>query len=393
LTSEEPTIPSPAVSPSQPNRRRLRTLWKFAAVFAALGVSTSLALLVAEGAVRLVAPQQLIQIRPDLWQPADTLGYVRRPNAAVRINTGERTVSIVSDAQGYRVGANAEQPAPTKVLLLGDSFMEALQVEHEQTMAHQLEVELTKRLGRPVSVRNAGVTGWNPNHYLLRARQLMERDTFALVLVAIFVGNDAVTYRFDRVPPRASEVRKHLRWPKRLSRSELVDALLAPMNDALEVRSHLFILAKNQLSTARMRLGLTHDYLPVEYQRSEASSPRWRNTAEIARDLERAGAAHRTPVLFVLVPERFQVYPDDFQRYLRGFGIDSSSVDVDQPSRLLARAFRAQNLRVVDALAPMRAAAAGAERLYGKVDQHLSPAGHRALTDVVWPEIIALMRR
>src|SRR5687767_349911 len=97
-----------------------------------LAVSCFVALLLAEGAVRMAAPQQLIQIRPDLWQPADTVGWLRRPNAKVRINTGERSVNVFSDAEGYRVGADGRRDAPTRVLLLGDSFMEALQVEHEQ---------------------------------------------------------------------------------------------------------------------------------------------------------------------------------------------------------------------------------------------------------------------
>jgi hypothetical protein len=170
--------------------------------------------------------------------------------------------------------------------------------------------------------------------------------------------------------------------------------VLGPVNDALEVRSHLYILAKNQLSTLRMRLGMTHDYLPVEYQRSEAASPRWSTTAAIASDLHRAAAERGVPTLFVLVPERFQVYPDDFQRYLRGFGIDSTLVDVDQPTRLLRTAFAGEKLRVIDALPGMRAIAdTSRERLYGSVDQHLSPAGHRALASVVLPELLAAMRR
>jgi len=359
-----------------------------------LALSCLIAILVAEFAVRLAAPQQLIQIRPDLWQPVDSLGWVRRPNANLRINTGERTVRILSDAEGYRIGEAGRRDAATRVLLIGDSFIEALQVDHEQSIAHLLEKGLADSLDRAVVVRNAGINGWNPNHYLIRTRQLLAREPFALAVIAIFVGNDAVPYRFDRIAPRAPVARHQFRLPRRAAWSEIVDALLAPVNDALEVRSHLYILAKNQLATVRMRLGMTADYLPLEYRHTEAESARWKNTAAIAKDLAKAARATNTPVLFVLIPERFQVYPDDFSRYIRGFGIDSTLVDVEQPTRLLYDAFRAESLLVVDALPSMRSTATSAsERLYGRVDQHLSPAGHEALARVVIPASVRLLKR
>lgn len=374
--------------------RRLRLRLALAALLV-LGISCIVALFLAEGVVRLAAPQQLIQIRPDLWEPVDSLGWNRRPNANLRINTGERTVTVMSDSAGFRVGRAGRRDAPTRILLLGDSFIEALQVDHEQSIAHLLERPLADSLGRPVVVRNAGINGWNPNHYLIRTRQALARETFALVIVAVFVGNDAVAYRFDQIEPRTPVERHEFRLPRQASWGELVDAFLAPINDALEVRSQLYVLLKNQLSTLRMRMGMTADYLPLEYQRAEAGSERWRNTARIAHDIERvAEAASGTPVLFVLIPERFQVYSDDFARYLRGFGIDSTAVDVEQPSRLLLEAFRAESLHVVDALPAMRrVAASSTERLYGRVDQHLSPAGHRAVTDIVLPPTLALLRR
>ncbi len=44
-------------------------------VNAALGIASLLITLLADEALtRIVAPQQLILIRPDIWQPADTVG-------------------------------------------------------------------------------------------------------------------------------------------------------------------------------------------------------------------------------------------------------------------------------------------------------------------------------
>jgi hypothetical protein len=174
-----------------------------------------------------------------------------------------------------------------RVLLIGDSFAEAIQVEYEQTYAHLIEQGLAKALGTDVVVRDAGASDWSPNNYLIRARQLLARDTFDLVVTTIFAGNDAINQRLDYFPPREPVRRHALRVPRALRWSEFVDALLAPVNDGLEKRSHLFVLLKNQFAGLRMRLGMTADYLPLEFRRAEATSPRWKVTAEVSRAASR----------------------------------------------------------------------------------------------------------
>ena len=360
---------------------------------ALLGVSLLVAFIIAEITVRLAMPQQLIQIRPDLWQPVDTLGWRRLPSANVAINTGERAVTVMSDSESFRIGKAGRKEAPTSVLLIGDSFVEALQVEYEQSTAHLLEEELSRTLGKPVVVRSDGVAGWSPNHYLIETRRQLARARYALVVVAVFVGNDAVPRRIDEFPRRAYVERKHFRLPRALSWSEFVNAFLGPINDGLETRSHFFILLKNQLANVRMKLGITADYFPVEYRRDEATSARWGVTAGLLRDIDRAAKARGVPTLFVLIPERFQVYADEFDRYITGFGIDSATVDVEQPTRLLRTAMQAESLRVIDALPQFREAMKTRPRLFGRVDQHLSPEGHVVLAAVVAPEAARLLKR
>ena len=382
MSTPAATVPAP-----KPRKRRFRRFLVNLAVLAASGL---VAVLVAEGMIRLVAPQQLILIRPELWQPADTVGWMHRPNASVRINTGERTVTVNTDAMGYRVGKDGRRDAPVRILLLGDSFMEALQVDHEQHFAHLLERELGTRLGKAVVVRNAGIVGWDPNHYLLRGRQLLARDTFDLVISAVFVGNDAVTERVDVVPRRSPAERKHFRVPRGLSWRELIGAFLAPGNDWLEEHSHLFILLKNQLQVVRMRMGLTAQYMPPQYLRSEEKAARWRITAELSRDLASAAAAKGVPTLFVLIPESFQVYESVFRDYVAGFGIDTATLDLNQPNRLLGAEFTAAGLRFVDVLPEFRAQA-GAQRLYGSVDTHFAPPAHELLAKLVAPRAESLL--
>lgn len=366
--------------------------WKRVVLFnlMLIAISFGFAAAVGEVAVRIVAPQQLIQLRPDLWQPADTVGYLRRPNLNASVNVGEGKVHLVTDKEGFRVGTAGRRNG-FPVLLLGDSFMEALQVEHEQSLAGLLEAALSAQTGSTIAVRNAGISGFAPAQYLARAKTLLPGDGYRLVVTAIYVGNDAQKMRVDYVPPRPETKRNEFRLRKALSRKELVDSGLRPINDMLEGRSHLFILLRNQLGTLRMKTGVSPLYFPQEFRKSEATSQRWSLTADIAREINEQAETHGARALFVLIPADFQVDKAKFNTYVAGFGIDTATVDLDQPTRLLKQEFEKRGLNVVDALPHFRQAQKADNLLYGKVDQHLSAAGHRELAKVVAPAAAALL--
>jgi hypothetical protein len=346
-----------------------------------------------EAAVRVLAPQQLVIKRPDIWRGVDTLGWAHRPNLRTTINTGERLVHVVTDSEGFRVGRAGGSAGRFHVLLLGDSFMEAFQVEYEQSLAGLLEARLPRRLGETVTVVNTGVGGWDPPQYFLQARSLLARRAFDLVLIALYVGNDVVQRRVTFYPARAPAEVHRLRLPRRLRWSEVVAALLYPINDFLVVRSHLFVFLKNRLHTTLTRLHLASVYFPDVLLRREAASSRWAVTADICRDIAALADRVGSPTLVVLVPTSYQVSSAAFGAFLREFRIAPDSVDLDQPSRLMRAALERRHLKVLDALPVFRAADRAARPLYGSVDSHLSPAGHDVLERFLEPAVGAALRR
>lgn len=348
--------------------------------------SVLIALMCAEAVVRVVAPQQLVLVRPDIWHGVDSVGWRFRPNLNTTVNWGERTVRLYTDSNGFRVGPNGPSHGPKKVLIIGDSFMAALQVEYDQSLAGLLEKDLH------VAVRNAGQAGWDPPQYDIAARTLLARDTFDLVLVSVYLGNDVVTERPARIPPRLPVTIQHLRMPHSLARAELVNALIRPANDWLEQHSHLFILLKTRLQGLVMKTGMSADYFPDELRKTTANTPRWDVTAGALADIAVAGQRRHIPTLFVLIPAPFQVDTATFTEFLQAFGVDATTVDLDQPERLIGDRLRARHLDVIDVLTPFRAANEGAPPLYGHVDRHLSPRGHQVLARLVEPRIQELLR-
>jgi hypothetical protein len=368
--------------------RRSARLFAFVLLVISVGFATGMA----EVAVRIAAPQQLIMLRPDLWEPADTVGWDRRPNVSAEINTGEGKVHLVTDAEGFRVRQTGRREG-IPVLLLGDSFMEALQVEYEQSLSGVLDDLLSKELGKPVAVRNAGINGWAPSQYLLKARALLPHNDYRMIVTAVYVGNDAPPIKVDYFPPRQRVERHTLRLPRNLSVGEFIDAGLRPVNDFFEVRSHLFILLRKQLETLRMKSGTSPTYFPNEFLKTEANAERWQIAADFCSQINELAKQKGIPALFVLIPSDFQVDPEKFNQYVRGFAIDTTAVDLDQPSRRLAEELSKRGLNVIDPLTRFREMHNSGQRLYGKVDQHMNAAGHQALGEIVAPVAAKLLEQ
>lgn len=346
------------------------------------------AALLAEVAVRLVLPQQLILVRPDVWQPVDSLGWIKRPAIDTDINTGERTVRLVTDSLGFRVPAKRieREQAPAdavRILLIGDSMMEALQVEYEQSLAGLLEAEVSARIGKPVEVWNTGVACWGPSQYLMIARRMLERERFDYVVVSLALVNDAILQHREYFPPRQATVVHHLRFPRSLSFAEWRNSVIYPINDFLERRSHLYIVFRRATEMVRAGMGLGGPEFPFEVRLQEAESPRWDVTADVTRDIAALAHAKGIPILFVLIPSNYQVDTTIFRQFARAFDLNPSEVDLEQPNKLLGERMRQRGLRVIDPLAAMREAHAAGTQLHGFVDPHLSPEGHELVSDLV----------
>ncbi len=126
------------------------------------------------------------------------VGHRLRPNARAEYATAEFTTDIAINAQGVRddepIGPKA--PGERRVVVLGDSLVFSVQVPLAQTFCEGLERRLNAaegaRAGRRWRVINAGVQGYSPVHewfFFDRVAAAFEPD---IVLVVVFVGNDAV---------------------------------------------------------------------------------------------------------------------------------------------------------------------------------------------------------
>ncbi len=142
--------------------------------------------------------------QPDPW-----VGWVHIPRLKAEVHSEDpalgRRMPLAFDSLGLRdVERAVEKPPGTyRVLLLGDSFVEAAQVPFDSMLSRRLERELNARSSRRVEVWNCGVAGYSTAQELLYLRRVAARFQPDLVILCFLASNDVA----DEVPELATSLR------------------------------------------------------------------------------------------------------------------------------------------------------------------------------------------
>ncbi len=169
-----------------------KTLFK---VLIATGVSLLLFLLLLEGVFRAFVPVRPVEDMGWFWNVPDPItGWSAQPGAEGRSfnDVYEYDVAVKINALGLRSPENIgyeKPPGVYRILVLGDSFTEAIQVELEETFGQQL-ARILNQEGCRVEVINAGVGGWGNDQELLWLKHEGYKYHPDLIILQIFPRND-----------------------------------------------------------------------------------------------------------------------------------------------------------------------------------------------------------
>ena len=158
---------------------------------AALAIAgVAVALLVVEAGLAL-RPARHCGGTPPFWRPDRDVGWalvpgIRREAAVCRgtETVARHVVEVNALGQRDRPRTYARTPGRRRVLVLGDSFVEAMQVALEETFSARLEGQLG------VEMLNAGVSGYSTDNELRAFAARGARYAPDAVLLLVYVGND-----------------------------------------------------------------------------------------------------------------------------------------------------------------------------------------------------------
>jgi len=105
------------------------------------------------------------------------------------VNGGDLVVSRFN-GHGFRGPELKISTGTPRIVVYGDSFIQAEFTPIDETFVAQLQLRLTANLNKDIEVINAGVAGYGPDQILRRMKSDLETLKPALVVVSVFSGND-----------------------------------------------------------------------------------------------------------------------------------------------------------------------------------------------------------
>lgn len=344
-------------------------------------------LAVGELAVRVFFPQ------PDFFSRSDDrIGVMGIPNVRGRMRSPEFTTRVDTNSLGFRDRERSVEKArgARRVLVLGDSFTEGLQVEYEQTFHALLEDRLRAKLGPSLDVVSMGLPGVGTAHETLLYEALGHTFSPDVVLVAWFSGNDlwdnqpAVKYYYPgfKLGPGPDEL-VPVPWRKPVGSEGLLgDIVRGNRSQLLSCVARAYRLHWLSAEATRFFLkkasptepGTIPASTPGAVDATELEGESWEITRRILKRLRDATARQGATLVVGMIPPRWEL-----DRHVTG--------------QHVAALCGALGIRSVDLAPALRSARQSHpdEALYFPVDAHFTPSGHAAIVAPLYDTIEPLL--
>jgi len=365
-----------------------------------VGVALLAPLLILEAALRLFGP-----ILPGNYDTGHylerhpVLGHFNVPNFHGWIKTSEFTSEVRISPLGLRDPRNEYERRPDvhRILLLGDSFVEGVQVSATDTVASQLEQALGRTGRRAVEVVNAGVAGYGTGQEMLLFEQEGLRYEPQVVVLVVFLGNDIGDNYYRPDPQRASpSSRPSFELDGERSIRVVTGAMPAPTRDPRQSLRYCCQLY-NVFETGvllKFSDGPVRDQPEVEvdaqYQvrslyelQPDSETLRgWRITERLLGRVRDRAAAVGVPVVIVGAPDALALNDAAWRERMGESRARSGRFAPDAPNRLLGEVANRLGVPYLD-LFPILSREHERQVLYFPVDSHWTPAGHALVARAV----------
>ena len=343
-----------------------------------------------EVALRFFLPQKLYRFPPGLFRNDPDLAFALNPGFRGTLANPEYTTHVRIDALGLR-GPDPEPKSrgTVRVLGVGDSFVSAFNVEEEGTFLSVAGATLRSSLpGRKVEVINAGTPNYGTWHELRLFRRLAPTLMPDAAVLCVYLGNDLE----DNLYPRQAIVKHGLLVEKQ----HRPGILPYPLRSCLQQNCMTYVFLWNSWNRFRPWFGkVERDPLHVDKDLTSPEAPPYveegyRVSGDLLRQAREETAPRGLPLLVVLIPTEYQVYPAKFEKMVRNQGEDPARFDLERPTKRWTDLTRAAGLPVLDLLPVFRAHVSG-PYLYMSLDGHLTVEGNRLAGEAIAGALLPLL--
>jgi hypothetical protein len=292
--------------------------------------------------------------------------------------------SVSFNSAGMRDREHAvEKPRGVfRVLVLGDSFMEALQIPFESSFPSLLERGLVERSGKAIEVVNASVSGWGTDDELVYLTTHGLKWKPDLVVIAMTLHNDIS----DNLRERFHSLQNGKLVDQPVREASFLEYKIIQLRAVMAARLHTYQLLVRAKRTREVQAEATQLRAHVSEQFQEQLDERmargFQLTGLLFQRMQAVAAAQGTQVVIVLLPLQVQ---------LSAGGPPTR----DRPQQMMSEVGTRLDIPVVDLLPEFREwSAQGRPPLFLERDGHWNARGHELASKIVVRSLVdrALIR-
>lgn len=289
-----------------------------------------------------------------LLEPDPYIGQRHVPGGEYDYRGEDFSVRLRFNSLGFhdREHDVAKPPGTFRIVVLGDSFMDGMQVTTEETFAYRLEQELRRR-GISAEAVNLGIWGFGTYQELFTLETYGLRFQPDLVVLAFF-PNDLTDNFVDPNGTRSNPISYFYRTPSgELRKAEHVP--LAAQNPLVGAFRKVFPSVYSWASTVLMSRGSPGEassYVAF-FDNYREDLPRaaeaWNLTLDLLRLVRDRAAGSGAKMFMFLIPNREAVHPEIWQKTQELYpALKNRSLDFGAPNRVLQNFSRANGISYLD---------------------------------------------
>ena len=343
------------------------------------------------------------------WEKTPNLDYVvQNWNGEFEFNTNSKGLRGLKDFP-------YEKPRDAfRILVLGDSFMEAGEVPLEQSFCYQLEKYLTETLGSHIEIVNAGVAGFGTDNEYLYYKHEGYKYAADLVLLSFLTANDIMDNSHELTKNFFGSHEKPYFSVNKNNALKLHNFPYVPHAEKENVTSRIKRFIRNNFTlyniigdkvkenpevfSLLMKIGLIKeqqvysdsDVIPVPYMiYSTSYSDEWKTAWTVTRKLiltlRKAVEENGSKFAMIGLTNPEQVHEFHWENIAQKYtNMKPSEFDLTRPSRLLASFAKENSINFYNLLPHFKKKARSENILLHSVpeDSHWSPEGHRLAAEL-----------
>jgi hypothetical protein len=345
-------------------------------------------LAITEIGLRLFYPQAL-----GVWYKTKDDLTILRPNFKGVAKGIETVQEIQTNSIGMRDREHEVEAdkGVLRVMVLGDSHMEALQMKFEHSFPRLLEDKLRALLSREVEVINVAVSGWGTDEQVTYFSRYGKKFKPNLVLLAVTLHNDIS----DNLEQNFHVFVDGKLASKSVQITPDVEYKIWQLKAFLGAQFHAYQLLRvwwhaKGLTEGGQQLN-SHVAGLVRKESPEQINKGWQMTRQLLVKLKGEAAQIDAQLAMFLIPLSMQLDEEKLRGFLSDNHLSSSAVDIERPQRLMKEFMDDAHIEVIDLLPCFREwEMTHRKALFLKYDGHWTEDGHDLASSVVSQ---ALVRR